>query len=128
MPDIKKIYLEYIQSLREFNLDNLSDFVDEDVVHNNRRMGIEGYKGLIRDGIVASRLAINVQHLISDEDHVAAHLIFTCPASTKELLGKRTDGTEFSLSEIVMYKFRQGKIIEVHSVVDVDGVKSHMIS
>ncbi len=70
-------------------------------------------------------MQIEIKRLIADDDHVAAVLIFTTSKSTKELVGIGLDETPFSYPENVVYDFNDGKIVEVHSLFDIDAIRAH---
>lgn len=124
-PDLSTVYRRYIQAIRDRDLDEVSKYVSEGVVHNGKQLGLEGYKDLLKRNIFEPDTQITIKRLIASEYHAAALLVFTTKPTTKELVGIELDGTEFSYAENVFYDFKNGKIFEVHSLVDIDAVRSH---
>ena len=122
---LDELYRSYIQAILDHDLDAMDQYVSEDVVHNGQHLGIKGYKDLLRRNIMDPDMQIEIKRLIADERHVAAVLIFTTRKLSKELVGVELDGTPFSYAENVVYDFKDGRITEVHSLVDVDVIKAH---
>lgn len=119
------IYRNYIAAILDGDLGNMSNFVSESVVHNGTRLGLEGYKELLKRNIIDTKVQIRIKRLIVDQEHVAAVLIFTTSEFTNDLVGIQLDGQPFSYAENVVYDFKDGKISEVHSLFDIDTVRSH---
>lgn len=63
--------------------------------------------------------------MFADADRVAALLVFTTKSTTNNLVGTELDGRPFSFPENVFHDFKDGKIIEVHSLVDNDTIRAH---
>lgn len=124
-PSLDSVYHDYIAAILDHDLDSMSKFVSEEVIHNGKLLGLEGYKELLRRNIMDTNIHIEIKRLITDAEHVAALLTFTTKASTKELVGIQLDGQSFSYAENVFYDFKDGKIIEVHSLFDIDAVRAH---
>lgn len=118
-------YREYIAAILAKDLDKLSQYVSDKVVHNGKRLGLEGYKDLILRNIIETGVDIEIKRLIVDEKTVAAVLTFTTRVETNELVGIQLDGTPFSYAENVVYDFKDGKIVEVFSVFEIDIIRSH---
>lgn len=123
--NLDSVYRDYIAAILDHDLDSMSKFVSEEVVHNGNSLGLEGYKVLLRKNIMDTDVHIDIKRLVTDAEHVAALLIFTTKASTKELVGIKLNGQSFSYAENVFYDFRDGKIVEVHSLFDIDTVRAH---
>lgn len=123
--NLEKVYREYIAAILAKDLDKLSSFVSEEVVHNDKRLGLQGYKDLISRNIVETGVDIEIKRLVADKETVAAILIFTTKTETKGLVGIQLDGVPFSFAENVVYDFKAGKIAQVYSVFEIDVVRSH---
>lgn len=119
------VYRNYIRAILDHDVDSMDQYVSAHVVHNGTQLGLEGYKALLRRNIIENDMHIEIKRLIADESHVAAVLIFTTGSSTKGLAGIDFDGQQFSYAENVIYDFVDGKIAEVHSLIDIDTVRSH---
>lgn len=119
------IYREYIAAIQSKELDKISFYVSDEVIHNGKRLGLDGYKDLLLRNIVETDVDINIKRLVVDSKTVAAVLIFTTKATTEELVGIRLDGEPFSYAENVVYDFTDGKIREVFSVFEIDAIRAH---
>lgn len=122
---LKRVYRDYIATILAKDLDRLSMYVSDEVVHNGKKLGLEGYKDLISRNIIETGVRIDIKRLIADEKTVAAVLVFSTQAETKELVGIQLDGVPFSYIENVVYDFEHDKIVEVYSVFEIDVVRSH---
>lgn len=126
-PDLANVYRSYIEAILSHDIESMSRYVSDEVVHNGQLLGLEGYKDLLKRNIVDTGTTIEIKRLITDHDHVAALLVFTTKEQTRELVAVKLDGNPFSYSENVFYDFKDDKIIEVHSLVDLDMIRSHRL-
>ena len=116
--DLAKIYRDYIACLNSQDWSKLGQFVDDDVRHNARQIGLAGYREmLVNDFYEIPDLTFNIDLLISDPPHVASRLKFDCAPKAK-LLGLPVNGKRVSFTENVFYEFRGEKIWQVWSVID----------
>jgi predicted ester cyclase len=119
-------YRAYIACLNRRDLDALGEFVDEDVVHNDRPLGLAGYgdmlAGNFRD---IPDLAFVIELLVCEPPHVAARLRFDCrPAGA--FLGLAVDGRRVVFTENVIYAFAGRKIACVWSVIDKTAIEAQL--
>ena len=116
--DLSDIYRNYIACLNEQDWTKLGQFVDEHVYHNDRQIGLSGYRAMLeRDFREIPDLRFDIQLLISDAPHIAARLAFDCsPRGT--FLSLDVNGKRVSFAENVFYEFRDEKIVRVWSVID----------
>ena len=124
--DLADIYRDYIACLNRQDWPKLGQFVHEDAVHNGRRLGLSGYRAMLeRDFDEIPDLHFNVRMLISDPPCVASRIEFDCtPKGT--FLGLDVDGRRVSFAENVIYEFRDGRIVEVWSVVDKAAIEAQL--
>jgi predicted ester cyclase len=124
--DLSDIYRDYIACLNRQDWPKLGQFVDDDVIHNGRRVGLSGYlKMLERDFDEIPDLSFNIQMLIADPPHIASRLGFDCtPKAT--FLGLDVSGRRISFAENVFYAFRADKIREVWSVIDKAAIEAQL--
>ena len=124
--DLSDVYRDYIACLNKQDWPKLGQFVDDEVVHNGRRVGLSGYRDmLVRDFDEIPDLHFNVQMLISDPPHIASRLGFDCtPKGT--FLGLPINGKRVSFAENVFYEFRSEKIREVWSVIDKAAIEAQL--
>ncbi|RJT33492.1 ester cyclase [Mesorhizobium waimense] len=120
------IYRDYIACLNRQDWPKLEQFVDDEAIHNGRRIGLSGYRGMLeRDFDEIPDLYFDVQMLISDPPYVASRLGFDCTPRGK-FLGLDIDGKRVSFTENVIYEFRGGKIVEVWSVIDKAAIEAQL--
>ena len=116
--DLSDVYLDYIACLNRRDWPKLGQFVDDDVIHNGRRVRLSGYLGMLeRDFDEIPDLYFNVQLLICDPPYIASRLGFDCtPRGT--FLGLDVSGKRVSFTENVFYEFRSERICQVWSIID----------
>ena len=115
---ILQAYSGYIDCLNRQDWTNLHRFVDRRAVHNGARIGLAGYRDmLIADFEAIPDLVFNVERLVCDPPLIAARLAFDCtPAGA--LFGLPVDGRRVRFAENVFYRFQDGRVAEVWSVID----------
>ena len=124
--DLAKIYRDYIACLNSQDWSKLGQFVDDDVRHNARQIGLAGYREmLVNDFYEIPDLNFNIDLLISDPPHVASRLKFDCAPKAK-LLGLPVNGKRVSFTENVFYEFRGEKIWQVWSVIDKAAIEAQL--
>ena len=112
------IYRDYIACLNAQDWPRLVKFVDDDVRHNGRRLGLSGYREMLeRDYEDVPDLKFNIDLMVCDPPHIAARLAFDV-APKGNFLGLDINGRRVVFTENVFYAFRDGKIVEVWSVLD----------
>ena len=116
--DLSNIYREYITCLNNQDWLRLGQFVDNDVVHNDRRIGLSGYREMLRkDFHDIPDLHFRIEILVSDPPYVASRLSFHCTPKGN-FLGLPVNGKKISFAENVFYEFRSEKICDVRSIID----------
>jgi predicted ester cyclase len=116
--DLSALYRDYIACLNQQNWPELKNFVHEDVSHNGRRIGISGYREMLeQDFQDIPDLHFTILLLMCDPPYIACRLGFDCTPKGN-FLGLDVNGKRVSFTENVFYEFRQGKIVQVWSVID----------
>ncbi len=124
--DLSDIYLGYITCLNAQDWRRLGRFIDDDVHHNGRRLGLSGYRDMLeRDFREIPDIQFNVQLLISEPPCIASRLLFDC-TPRGEFLGLPVNGRKVSFSENAFYKFRADKIVRVWSVIDKAAIEAQI--
>jgi predicted ester cyclase len=124
--DLADIYRAYIACLNRQDWPRLGQFVDDEVIHNDRRFGLAGYRGMLaRDFEDIPDLRFNIQMLIADTSRIASRLAFAC-APKGIFLGLPVNGRRVSFAENVIYEFHDGKIVQVWSVVDKAAIEAQL--
>lgn len=124
--DLPAIYRNYIACLNAQDWPKLGHFVDDDVSHNDRRLGVSGYRAMLeKDFSAIPDLTFNVELLLADPPYIASRLQFTCTPKGK-FLGLGVNGKTVSFTENVFYEFRGLKICRVWSVIDKAAIESQL--
>ena len=124
--DLSNVYRNYIDCLNKQDWPKLGQFVDDEVIHNGRRVGLSGYgEMLARDFDEIPDLYFNVQLLICDPPFLASRILFDCTPKGK-FLGLDINSKRISFSENVIYEFRSEKIVQVWSVIDKAAIEAQL--
>jgi predicted ester cyclase len=124
--ELSDLYRDYIACLNERDWPKLGQFVDDEVIHNGRRVALSGYLEMLeRDFDEIPDLYFNVQMLISDPPYIASRIEFDCTPKGK-FLGLHVDGKRVSFTENVFYEFRREKIWQVWSVIDKAAIEAQL--
>jgi len=123
---LRTLYEQYIQCLNDQNWPALGNSVHEDVFYNDKKVGLTGYRSMLENDFEQiPDLHFNIALLVVDEQCVAARLDFACtPKGT--FLGLPVNGKPVRFSENVFYRFRDGKIERVWSVIDKAAVEAQL--
>jgi len=126
MQDLAEIYRGYIDCLNRQDLQRLGDFVAPDAIHNGRSFGLAGYREMLEGDFRAiPDLHFSVDFLVVEAPKVASRLLFDCtPVGT--LFGLPVNGRRVRFSENVFYRFSDGRITEVWSVIDTAGIEAQL--
>jgi predicted ester cyclase len=124
--ELSDIYRAYLACLNMRDWPTLGQFVHDDVVHNDRRLGLSGYRAMLeRDFDEIPDLSFSIQLLMSDPPFIASRLAFDCtPKGT--FLGLPVNGRRVSFAENVIYEFRGGRIAQVWSVIDKAAIEAQL--
>ena len=117
------VYRRYLQCLNERRWDDLGEFVCEDAIHNSRSFGLSGYRALFGSRLCGAipDLQFVTELIVVQADILASRLIFECPPQ-RPFLGFEPPGTPISFTEHVFYRFRDAKIAEVWSLIDIPAI------
>jgi predicted ester cyclase len=120
------IYRSYIACLNHQDWPNLCQFVDDSVSRNGQHLGLSGYRRMLeRDFEEIPDLHFKIELLIADPPYIASRLAFDCsPKGT--FLGLAVNGKRMSFTENVFYQFREGRIVQVWSVIDKAAIETQL--
>lgn len=120
------IYREYLSCLNGRRWEDLGRFVADEVVYNGEPIGLNGYREmLVADTSAIPDLEFVPEILLTDDQVVACRLFFQCtPRDT--FLGFEPTGGHVSFAEHVFYRFDDGQIAEVCSVIDKEAVREQV--
>lgn len=115
---LSEIYRSYIACLNAQDWERLGRFVAGDVIHNDRKFGLEGYREMLeKDFSDIPDLHFDIQLLVCEPPTISSRLQFDCtPVGT--FMGLPVDGRRVMFSENVFYRFHQHKIQQVWSIID----------
>lgn len=124
--DLADIYRDYIACLNRQDWPALGRFVHDDVHHNGRPFGLSGYRAMLeKDFREIPDLRFTIAILVSEPPRIASRLDFDCsPAGA--FLGLPVNGKRVSFAENVFYAFRDGKIVDVRSIVDKAAIEAQL--
>ena len=116
--NLADIYRSYLDCLNAQGWGRLGEFVGDDVKHNGRPLGVAGYRAMLeQDFREIPDLRFQIELLVCEPPRIASRLHFDCsPAG--EFLGLPVNGKQVVFTENVFYEFRDGKMVEVWSIVD----------
>jgi predicted ester cyclase len=124
--DLSDLYRAYIACLNKQDWPRLGQFVHDEAIHNDRRIGLSGYRQMLeKDFDDIPDLQFNIQMLISDPPYIASRLVFDCKPRGM-FLGLHVNGKRISFTENVIYEFRSEKIVQVWSVIDKVAIEAQL--
>jgi predicted ester cyclase len=124
--NLSDLYRDYIACLNKQDWPRLGQFVDDEAIHNGRRLGLSGYRAMLeRDFDEIPDLYFNVQMLIADPPYIASRIVFDCAPKGK-FLGLDVNGKRVSFAENVLYEFRKEKVWQVWSVIDKAAIEAQL--
>jgi len=119
-------YQAYLDCLNRQAWTELGRYVDEAVEHNGRPLGLAGYQAMLEgDHAAIPDLHFAARLLVVEGPWLAAQLDFDC-TPRGELFGLAVDGRRVRFSEHVFYRFENGRIREVRSVIDTAAIAAQL--
>lgn len=124
--DLESRYRAYLTVLNERRLDDLVEHVHDELTYNGEPLTRRQYQDLIAADLAAAPdLFYDGQLVVAAADpagnavggQVACRLVFDC-APRGEFLGFRPDGARLRFAEHVFYRYEQGRIAAVRSMID----------
>jgi predicted ester cyclase len=124
--DLRDRYHGYIDCLNRQDWRHLGDYVAGEVQRNGETLGLAGYRTMLEGDFAAiPDLFFKIDFIVSEPPYVAARLIFDCTPKG-ELFGLPVNGKRVSFTENVFYRFGNGKIETVWSVIDQAAIKAQL--
>ncbi|AXA66578.1 ester cyclase [Pseudomonas oryzihabitans] len=119
-------YQAYLDCLNRQAWTALGRYVDEAVEHNGRPLGLAGYQAMLEgDHAAIPDLHFTAHLLVVEAPWLAAQLGFDC-TPRGELFGLAVNGRRVRFSEHVFYRFENGRIREVRSVIDTAAIAAQL--
>jgi len=124
--DLEVRYRAYLDALNERRLDDLVDFVQDELSYNGKTMTRRQYQDLIAADIAAvPDLSYDAQIIVASRDQVACRLVFDCTPQ-REFLGFSPNGERLRFAEHVFYHFREGRIAAVWSLIERPAIEAQL--
>jgi predicted ester cyclase len=124
--ELRDRYRGYIDCLNRQDWPHLRDYVGDEVQRNGETLGLAGYRTMLEGDFAAiPDLVFKIDFIVSEPPHIAARLIFDCTPKG-ELFGLPVNGKRVSFTENVFYRFSDGKIDTVWSVIDQTAIKAQL--
>jgi predicted ester cyclase len=124
--ELREHYLGYLDCLNRQDWRHLGDYVADEVQRNGEALGLAGYRTMLEGDFAAiPDLIFKADFIVSEPPFVGARLIFDC-APKGELFGLPVNGKRVSFTENVFYRFTNGKIETVWSVIDQAAIKAQL--
>jgi predicted ester cyclase len=119
-------YQDYLDCLNAQDWAHLGDFVHDDAVHNDRTLGLSGYRAMLESDFRAiPDIYFRAELLVANPPYLAVRLMFNC-APQGEFLGLPVNGRTVRFAENVIYAFDHGKIRQVWSVIDKTAIEAQL--
>lgn len=126
-PDLEVRYRSYLSALNDRQLDRLVEFVHDEITYNDVQMSRADYQDLIARHVAAvPDMFFAIDLLVVRAEHVACRIAFDCTPQS-EFLGLPPTGRTVSFSEHVFYRFREGRIEQVWSLLDMDAIRTQLL-
>lgn len=123
---LTEVYRRYLDCLNQRGWDDLGLFVCEDAIHNDRPLGLSGYRAMLQSDTTAiPDLEFVAEMIVAQDDALASRLVFDCTPQ-QPFLGFEPPGTQITFAEHVFYKFRGFKIAEVRSLIDTQAIQAQI--
>jgi predicted ester cyclase len=124
--DLESRYRAYLDVLNDRRLDDLVHHVADELTYNGEPMTRRQYRDLIAADLAAAPDLVYDAHLVvAAGDRVAGRLVFDC-APEREFLGFTPDGRRLRFAEHVFYRYRDGLIAEVDSLIDRAAIEAQL--
>ena len=119
-------YRGYIDCLNRQDWGHLGEYVGDDVQRNGEALGLPGYRTMLEGDFAAiPDLVFKIDFIVCEPPHVAARLLFHC-TPRGEYFGLPINGRRVSFTENVFYRFANGKIETVWSVIDLAAIAAQL--
>lgn len=116
--DLEARYRAYLTVLDERRFDDLVHHVHDELTYNDEPLTRQQYADLVAADVAAAPDLLYVPEvLVAAGDQVACRLVFdTAPPG--EFLGIAVGGVRVRFAEHVFYRYREGRIAAVRSMID----------
>ncbi|MET3927828.1 ester cyclase [Devosia sp. 2618] len=124
--ELAEIYRGYIACLNGQDWARLGQYVGDNAQHNGKRLGLSGYQTMLEgDHRAIPDLLFDIRLLVAEPPNVAARLYFDCTPKG-DLFGIPVNGRRVQFTENVFYRFVDGRIETVWSIIDTDAIRAQV--
>lgn len=125
--DLEDRYRGYLACLNERRFEDLPDFVHDPVVHNDRTLHSTEFQDLLRqDATEIPDLYYAIELLVVDGEQVACRIRFDCTPMAS-FRGIPPTGRPITFVEHVFYRYLDGRIAEIWSLIDMDAIRAQLM-
>ncbi|WP_462379740.1 ester cyclase [Pseudomonas sp. Marseille-QA0892] len=111
-------YRAYLDCLNSRHWESLGNFVHADAHYNGERVGLKGYRAMLEADVRSiPDLHFALEEVVAEPPVLAARLFFAC-TPVGVLFDLPVNGRRVEFSENVFYRFKEGRIHRVWSVID----------
>jgi predicted ester cyclase len=124
--DLEAHYRAYLDALNERRLDDLVHYVQDELTYNGETMTRRQYRDMIAGDIAAiPDHFFDARIIVAGGDQVACRIVFDCTPQ-HEFLGFTPNGERVRFAEHVFYRFRDGRIAAVSSLIDRTAIEAQL--
>lgn len=124
MTTLERTWTTYLSYCNDRRLDELGDFVHDELQFNGKTTTLKDYAAAIAASIEAvPDFHWHLEDIVSNDEMVAVRLTDTGTPES-EWLGLPSTGRSFTTQELAVYQFRDGKIAEMWFLIDIPAVRS----
>ena len=121
--ELSRRYAAYLTCLNERRWDALGEHVADAVRRNGETLGLAGYRAMLEEDVAAiPELHFRADFVICAPPRVGARLLFDC-TPVGALFGVPVNGRRVTFTKNVFYRYADGRIDEVWSVIDEAAVR-----
>lgn len=119
-------YRSYLDCLNAREWQRLGEYVAAELSYNGRPMTLDDYRAMLEADVEAiPDLQFHSELLVADGDVVACRILFRCTPQ-RTFLGFEPTGKQVSFAEHVFYRFENGRIVEVWSLIDKEAIREQI--
>jgi len=119
-------YRGYLACLNEKRFGDLAEFVHDSVAHNDRMLTVVEFQDLLRrDAAEIPDLYYEIERLVVEGEQVACRIRFNCTPATS-FRGLPSAGRPISFVEHVFYRYQEGRIAQIWSLIDMDAIRDQL--
>ena len=124
--DLARFYADYIACLNARDWDSLQRYVARHVIHNDRQLGLDGYRRMLESDVAAiPDLRFAIEFMVCDPPRIGSRLRFDC-TPVGRFMGLDVNGSKVSFAENVFYELENSRIARVWSIVDKAAIEQQL--